>query len=237
MRAARPIIATGARGCFRSSQRAFWRRRADISLSRLFVAAPRGGRNVDPCESRSDGPWARPRCWVAKPIHSKMPSGFLRGERRRRIGHCWRKRGEGWRHTNIEQWLRSRRGALFSVGSAFPDGPQPEEAVMPRRPGSLSAASPSRRPTGSLPRGALRSIRWRFASRRRLNVLCGAMFAQLRRLDPIDRSSRLVGPINTDGVAALAQAGERGPHRVRQPAGGGDKLGESSRHRRAAAVR
>src|SRR5271165_1085361 len=98
---------------------------------------------------------------------------------------------------------------------------------MPRRPGSLSAASPSRRPTGSLPRGALRSIRWRFASGRRLNVLCGAMFAQLRRLDPIDRSSRLVGPINTDGVAALAQASERGPHRVRQPAGGGDKLGES----------
>ena len=36
---------------------------------------------------------------------------------------------QGWRHTNIEQWLRSRRGALFSVGSAFPDGPQPEEAV------------------------------------------------------------------------------------------------------------
>ena len=58
-----------------------------------------------------------------------------------------------------------------------------------------------------------------------------------RRLDPIDRSSHLVGPINSDGVAALAQAGERGPRRVRQPAGGGDKLGESSRHRHAAAVR
>ena len=33
-------------------------------------------------------------------------------------------------------------------------------------------------------------------------------------------------PINSDGVAAVAQAGERGPRRVRQPAGGGDKLAE-----------
>ena len=55
----------------------------------------------------------------------------------------------------------------------------------------------------------------------------GAIFLHFRRLDPIDRSSHLVGPINSDGVAALAQAGERGPRRVRQPAGGGDKLGES----------
>ncbi len=54
----------------------------------------------------------------------------------------------------------------------------------------------------------------------------GAIAAHLRRLDPIDRSSRLVGPINPDGVAALAQTGERGSRRVRQPAGGGDKLSE-----------
>ena len=56
----------------------------------------------------------------------------------------------------------------------------------------------------------------------------GAIAAHLRRLDPIDRSSRLVGPINPDGVAALAQTGERGSRRVRQPAGGGDKLVERS---------
>ena len=31
----------------------------------------------------------------------------------------------------------------------------------------------------------------------------------------------------SDGVAALAQAGERGPGRVRQPAGGGDKQAPS----------
>ena len=36
-----------------------------------------------------------------------------------------------------------------------------------------------------------------------------------------------IRPINLDGVAALPQAGERGPRRVRQSAGGGDKLGES----------
>src|SRR5271157_6651432 len=55
----------------------------------------------------------------------------------------------------------------------------------------------------------------------------GAIFLHFRRLDPIDRSSHLVGPINSDGVAALAQASERCPCRVRQPAGGGDKFGES----------
>ena len=54
-----------------------------------------------------------------------------------------------------------------------------------------------------------------------------AIFLHFRRLDPIDRSSHLVGPIDSDGVAALAQASDRGPRRVRQPAGGGDKLGES----------
>ena len=59
------------------------------------------------------------------------------------------------------------------------------------------------------------------------SVRRGAIFLHFRRLDPIDQSSHLVGPINSDGVAALAQAGERGPRRVRQPAGGGDKLGES----------
>jgi hypothetical protein len=81
---------------------------------------------------------------------------------------------------------------------------------MPRRRRSLSAASPSRRPTRSRPRGGLGSIRRRLASRRRLNVRRGAIVPLLRRLDPIDRSSRLVGPINPDGVAALAQAGKRG---------------------------
>src|SRR5271157_520598 len=55
----------------------------------------------------------------------------------------------------------------------------------------------------------------------------GAIFLHFRRLDPIDRSSHLVGPINSDGVAALAQASERCPCRVRQPAGGDDKFGES----------
>ena len=34
-----------------------------------------------------------------------------------------------------------------------------------------------------------------------------AIFLHFRRLDPIDRPSHLVGPINSDGVAALAQAG------------------------------
>ena len=98
---------------------------------------------------------------------------------------------------------------------------------MPRQSRSLFAASPSRRPTGSQARGALGPIRRRFASRRRLDARFGAIVAQLCRPDPIDRSSRLVGPINPDGIAALAQAGERGPRRVRQPAGGGDQLGES----------
>ena len=59
-----------------------------------------------------------------------------------------------------------------------------------------------------------------------LSVRRSPIFAHCRRLDPIDRSSRLVGPIDPDGVAALAQAGERGPSSVRQPAGAGDKLGE-----------
>ena len=62
-----------------------------------------------------------------------------------------------------------------------------------------------------------------------------------RRPSPSGRSDRpiprLVGPINPDDVAALAQAGQRGPRRVRQPASGGDKFGESRRHRHAAAVR
>jgi len=97
---------------------------------------------------------------------------------------------------------------------------------MPRWRRPNFGASPSRRPTGSLVRGAPRPIRRRFASRRRLNVRRDAIVAHLRRVDPIDRSPRLVGPINPDGVAALAQAGERGPRRVRQPAGGGDKFGE-----------
>ena len=84
---------------------------------------------------------------------------------------------------------------------------------------------PSSSPTGSQIRGALGRIR-RFATRRRLNVRRPAGVAPFARLYPIDRSSRLVGPINPDREAALAQPGERGPRRVRQPAGGGDKLGE-----------
>ena len=99
--------------------------------------------------------------------------------------------------------------------------------LIPRRRRSLFGTSPSRRPTGSQARGALGPIWLRFASRRRLNVRRSPIFAHCRRLDPIDRSSRLVGSINPDGVAALAQTGEGGPRRVRQPAGGGDKLGES----------
>jgi hypothetical protein len=43
----------------------------------------------------------------------------------------------------------------------------------------------------------------------------------------MDRSSLLVRSTNPDGIAALAQAGERGARRVRRPAGGGDQLGES----------
>ena len=87
-------------------------------------------RCAGPCAGRSDGPWARPRCWVAKPIRSEMAnSDSFVAKGGERFGRCERKRGDGWRHTNIEQWIRSRRGALFSVGSAFPDGPQPEEAV------------------------------------------------------------------------------------------------------------
>ena len=99
--------------------------------------------------------------------------------------------------------------------------------LMPRRRRSPFGASPSRRPTGSQARDALGPIQRRFASRRHLSVRRRAIFAHLRRRDPIDRSSRLVVPINPDGIAALAQAGERGPRRVRQPSGGGDQLGES----------
>src|SRR5271165_3039989 len=98
---------------------------------------------------------------------------------------------------------------------------------MPRRHRSIFRASPSRRPTGSLAHGTFRPIPRRFAGRSRLNVRRCAIPAHLRLRDPIDRSSGLVGTINPDGVAALAQAGERGPHRVRQPAGSGDQLGES----------
>ena len=72
-----------------------------------------------------------------------------------------------------------------------------------------------------------RGLRRCFASRRRPTLRHRAIVAHLRRLDPIDRPSRLIGPINPDGIAALAQAGERRPRRVQQPAGGGDKLGES----------
>ena len=36
---------------------------------------------------------------------------------------------EGRRHANIKQWVRSCRGASSSVGNAFPDRLQPEEAV------------------------------------------------------------------------------------------------------------
>src|SRR5271165_7086581 len=111
--------------------------------------------------------------------------------------------------------------ALRALTAVEPAGPKP------RRRRSLFRASPSRRPTISRARGALRPIRRRFASRRRLNIRRGAIFLHFRRLDPIDRSSRLVGSINPDGVAALAQTGEGGPRRVRQRAGGGDKLGES----------
>ncbi len=85
---------------------------------------------------------------------------------------------------------------------------------------------PSSSPTGSQVRGALGRIR-RFATRCRLNVRRPAIVAPFDRLDPIDRSSRLVGPINPDGVAALAQASERCACRVRQPAGGDDKLVDS----------
>ena len=81
--------------------------------------------------------------------------------------------------------------------------------------------------TVALAHGTFRPIPRRFAGRCRLNTRRRAIPAHLRRLNPIDRSSRLVGPINPDGVAALAQAGERGPRRVRQPAGSGDQLGES----------
>src|SRR5271166_3696582 len=54
-------------------------------------------------------------------------SGLLGGEMRRTIGRCGRERGVGWRHANIEQWVRSWRGASFSFGNAVPDRLQPEE--------------------------------------------------------------------------------------------------------------
>src|SRR5271165_6104882 len=105
---------------------------------------------------------------------------------------------------------------------------------------SMSATS-SRRATGiSWATGSISPRGWKASrgpgpsvfprmptAKRGLNVRRGALLAHLRRLDPIDRSSRLVGPINPDGVAALAQAGERCACRVRQPAGCGDKLAES----------
>ena len=53
-----------------------------------------------------------------------------------------------------------------------------------------------------------------------------ALLARVVAFDSVSDRSNL-GPINPDGIAALAQAGERRPRRVRQPAGGGDKLGES----------
>ena len=98
---------------------------------------------------------------------------------------------------------------------------------MPRWRRSLFRASPSRRLTGSPAWSAFGPIRRRFAGRPSLSRRYDAIFAPLRLRDPIDRSSGLVGPINSDGVAALAQASQRGPRRVRQPAGGGDKLDES----------
>ena len=55
--------------------------------------------------------------------------GPLRCERRRTIGHCGREPGEGRCHANIEQWVRSWRGAPLSVGSAVPHRLQPEEAM------------------------------------------------------------------------------------------------------------
>ena len=50
---------------------------------------------------RSDGPLARPRSCVAKPIRSEMPNRTLGCERRRTIGHCGGEPGEGWRHANL----------------------------------------------------------------------------------------------------------------------------------------
>ena len=62
----------------------------------------------------------------------------------------------------------------------------------------------SRRLTGPWACAPLRPIRPRFAGRLRRGVQRGAIAPHLRRFDPIDRSSRLVGPIDPDGVAALA---------------------------------
>ena len=64
----------------------------------------------------------------------------------------------------------------------------------------------SRRLTGSLSSGALRPIRRRLINGRALSrSSSGAIAAHLHRFDPIDRSPKLVGPINRDRIAALAQ--------------------------------
>src|ERR1700728_4286018 len=62
----------------------------------------------------------------------------------------------------------------------------------------------SRRLTGPWACATLRPIRPRSTSSLRRGLRRGAIAAHLRRFDPIDRSSRLVGPIDHDGVAALA---------------------------------
>src|SRR5208283_1845473 len=96
------------------------------------------------------------------------------------------------------------RRAFRALTTMAPAGP------MPRRRRSLFAASSSRRLTRSLSSGAAKPIRWRLVSARRLIRRCEALAAHIRPLDPIDRSSGLVGPINRDRVAALA-ASRRAP--------------------------
>src|SRR5271165_1235579 len=78
-----------------------------LRLFRLKRAIDAYARTVDSqllSASRSNGPLARPRSCVAKPIRSEMPNRTPFGcERRQTIGHCGGEPGEGWRHANIEQ--------------------------------------------------------------------------------------------------------------------------------------
>ena len=95
-----------------------------------LLAGTPWGRNVGPCASRSDGPLARPRSCVAKPIRSEMPNSdslVARGGERSGIAGANPARVGDTPISSNE--FRSWGDVSFSVGGAGPDRLQPEEAV------------------------------------------------------------------------------------------------------------
>jgi hypothetical protein len=136
----------------------------------------------------------RPGCDRRARARGAIPEDGREGIPPRWFRHCRR----SWSALRLERLAT----AASSLSRSEDDGAGGTEASP--APLAFWRFATLRRLTGPLARAALRPIRPRFASRLRRGAQRGAIAPHLRRFDPIDRSSRFVGPIDPDGIAALA---------------------------------